>query len=343
MTRNPSLAVRIVVLAGMAIAATVLPGPCLAFQGVAGSSAPAEQARPDEAMSGQAVLDLPDPSRFERLWALSDVHGMAGEVRRLLRAAGLVDARGDWSGGKALLLVVGDTLDKGPDSVGVLDLWRRLASQAPEAGGAVVHLLGNHEAEFLADPGREKSRLLREECDRKGLSLAELTSAATPRGSYLRAMPLAARIGRWLFCHAGWYPDLAWSDFRRGTAEVLAAGDYSHPWLIASGSILMAKDWWRLASGRATLLDRLSRHGFEGVVQGHQPAAFGIRGRIGTVEGGRLVKLDTGMAPSAGSHAGELLMIPAPARLAERGVPEMRVLEPSGAWRILRPEPVRDL
>jgi hypothetical protein len=156
-------------------------------------------------------------------------------------------------------------------------------------------------------------------------------------------MPLAARIGRWLFCHAGWYPDLAWSDFRRGTAEVLAEGDYSHPWLIASGSILMAKDWWRPASGRATLLDRLSRHGFEGVVQGHQPAAFGIRGRIGAVEGGRLVKLDTGMAPSAGAHAGELLMIPAPARLAERGVPEMRVLDPSGAWRILRPEPVRDL
>ena len=319
------------------------------FGGLTGAGTPDRQpASPGAQQSlaasraGPAGFDLPDPSRYDRLWAISDVHGMSAALSQLLTVSGLVNASGDWAGGKALLIVVGDTLDKGPDSVGVLDRWRQLGDQAAAAGGRVVHLLGNHEAEFLAEPGREKSRILREECERKGLSLEELTSPAHPRGAYLRDMPVAARIGRWLFAHAGLYPDTPWSSFSQEADQVLSTGNYAHPWLLASGSFLMAKDWWKTSVGRTTLLDRLARHGFAGVVQGHQPAAHGITGRIGAVEGGRLVKIDTGMAPSAGSHPGEWLVVLEPARLREPGVPEMRVLNARGEWRVLHPEPAHD-
>ena len=330
-------------------ALNVLLALCALFGGLTGAgelvhapATPGERQALAASRAGTAVFDLPDPDRYDRLWAISDVHGMASALSQLLAVSGLVNARGDWAGGKALVIVVGDTLDKGPDSVGVLDRWRHLGEQAAAAGGRVVHLLGNHEAEFLADPAREKSRILREECERKGLKLEELTSPAHPRGAYLRDMPVAARIGRWLFAHAGWYPDTPWSRFRQEAGQVLETGNYGHPWLLASGSILMAKDWWKSSGGRTTLLDRLARHGFEGVVQGHQPAAHGITGRIGAVEGGRLVKIDTGMAPQAGAHPGEWLVVPEPARLREPGVPAMRVLDSRGGWRDLHPEPVRD-
>ena len=57
----------------------------------------------------------------------------------------LIDAQRHWTGGKTTLVQVGDLLDRGPKPRDVMDLLMVLEKEAPQAGGRVVALLGNHE------------------------------------------------------------------------------------------------------------------------------------------------------------------------------------------------------
>jgi len=91
------------------------------------------------------------PSEWEwsgvrRVVAVGDVHGSHYRLVMLLRGAGLVDAKLAWSGGVDHLVLCGDLLDRGPQERPLMDLVRRLQSQAEAAGGHVHVLLGNHEA-----------------------------------------------------------------------------------------------------------------------------------------------------------------------------------------------------
>lgn len=95
---------------------------------------------------GQGV----DSSPFEwdgvpRVVTIGDVHGSYDKLLRLLRGTELVDNQLAWKGGETHLVLVGDMVDRGPDDRQVLDLVRRLQMEAPEAGGRVHALLGNHE------------------------------------------------------------------------------------------------------------------------------------------------------------------------------------------------------
>jgi hypothetical protein len=81
----------------------------------------------------------------ERVIAVGDVHGAHDEFVGILKAAGLLDSRSRWIGGRSILIQTGDILDRGPDSRKALDLLRRLEREAARAGGRVYALLGNHE------------------------------------------------------------------------------------------------------------------------------------------------------------------------------------------------------
>jgi hypothetical protein len=82
-------------------------------------------------------------------YVVGDVHGHRAELVTALAEAGLVDVDGTWTGGAARLWFLGDFVDRGPDGIGAIDLVRRLASEAGEAGGQVETLLGNHEILLL--------------------------------------------------------------------------------------------------------------------------------------------------------------------------------------------------
>jgi hypothetical protein len=94
------------------------------------------------------AADAPPPFEWEavpRVVAVGDVHGDLGPLETVLQDAGLVDAKGRWSGGRAHLVQTGDRVDRGPDSRKVMDLLMRLEKDARKAGGAVHALVGNHE------------------------------------------------------------------------------------------------------------------------------------------------------------------------------------------------------
>jgi hypothetical protein len=79
-------------------------------------------------------------------WVFSDVHGVASGLRAGLRQAGLTDGAGDWDApSETQLIGLGDYIDRGADSIGVLELLWRLEQQAPASGGRVVLLRGDHE------------------------------------------------------------------------------------------------------------------------------------------------------------------------------------------------------
>lgn len=94
-----------------------------------------------------------------RIVAIGDIHGDGQAWDAIVRAAGLIDARGRWAGGDTILVQTGDVPDRGPDTRRILNDLMRLQREAPPAGGRVVTLVGNHEAMNLTgdlryvDPG----------------------------------------------------------------------------------------------------------------------------------------------------------------------------------------------
>jgi Calcineurin-like phosphoesterase len=77
--------------------------------------------------------------------AIGDVHGDFDDFVAILQRSGLIDKQNHWTGGKAAFVQTGDLIDRGPKPREVMDLMMALEKEAPNAGGRVVSLLGNHE------------------------------------------------------------------------------------------------------------------------------------------------------------------------------------------------------
>jgi len=84
----------------------------------------------------------------KRLYAIGDVHGRLDLLDDLLSRID-ADLRGAPADSAALVLL-GDLIDRGPDSAGVVERVRTLSAPGPGAfAGKVVTLLGNHEEMLL--------------------------------------------------------------------------------------------------------------------------------------------------------------------------------------------------
>jgi hypothetical protein len=108
--------------------------------------------------TAQTVPDACAITTKERVVAIGDVHGAYDRFVAILQAAGLIDARERWTGGRAVLVQTGDMVDRGADSRRALDLLRRLERDAPRDGGRVYALLGNHEVMRLLGDLRDVSQ-----------------------------------------------------------------------------------------------------------------------------------------------------------------------------------------
>jgi serine/threonine protein phosphatase 1 len=71
-------------------------------------------------------------------YAIGDIHGCYNKIMRLLESV-RYDPAAD------RLIFLGDYIDRGPDSMGVVDLMRRLQHENPTN----IFLMGNHEDNFL--------------------------------------------------------------------------------------------------------------------------------------------------------------------------------------------------
>ncbi|MFC2142597.1 metallophosphoesterase [Acidobacteriota bacterium] len=81
----------------------------------------------------------------DRVVAVGDIHGEAGQLKEILLSTELVDESMSWTGGTTHLVLCGDLLGRGEQEKQVLDLAMKLEIEALKAGGHVHVLLGNHD------------------------------------------------------------------------------------------------------------------------------------------------------------------------------------------------------
>jgi len=164
----------------------------------------------------QAPGHLP---RGRRVYAIGDVHGHPDKLRRLHAAiAADLAARPTQF---ATLVHLGDYIDLGPDSAGVLAL---LADGPVPAGVRVVNLMGDHERMLVDALNGDRAAATdwlwaggREALASWGLSPdlpREAWEAALPPShvAFLRGLALTHRDGDYLFVHAGIRPGVPLSD-----------------------------------------------------------------------------------------------------------------------------------
>src|SRR5262249_42964254 len=82
-----------------------------------------------------AIVEIDDA---DEVFALSDPHGNIDVLRGLLLENALIDGHDRWVAGDAILVVAGDLIDKGPQSLEVIDFLRALQASAAKAGGRLI-------------------------------------------------------------------------------------------------------------------------------------------------------------------------------------------------------------
>jgi hypothetical protein len=140
-------------------------------------------------------------------YVIGDVHGNLRSLQKLLEHAQLIDHHHSWRGGQSKLWFIGDLVDRGHDSIGVVDLVMRLQGEAEAAGGYVNSLLGNHEVLFLAayQFGRRSTGLSSNfitKWRRNGGNKDDLKKLTRQHIEWLTTRPAMVRIGDILLQHA---------------------------------------------------------------------------------------------------------------------------------------------
>lgn len=156
------------------------------------------------------------------LVAVGDAHGRADLVTQLI---GKAERR--YEGREVRFVFLGDYVDRGPDSRGVLDALIELQARRPDT----VLLKGNHEQamlDFIADPEEGEAWIEwggEETMASYGVARAPGQSLEDLRDQFAEAMPdlhfallmdltVHHREGNLLFVHAGLNPDRALDDQR---------------------------------------------------------------------------------------------------------------------------------
>lgn len=152
---------------------------------------------------------IPIVPRGQRLYAIGDVHGRLDLLRPLIKRIEEDDAARVPA--KTTIIMLGDLIDRGPDSAGVLSFLNRLRSRRK-----MRFIMGNHEEMFLA--ALERKEVLRSFLDYGGRET--FLSYAISRSDYdsLSLDELHIRI-----------PALVPSedvDFIRGFEDMIVCGDY---------------------------------------------------------------------------------------------------------------------
>ena len=155
----------------------------------------------------------------ERLYAVGDIHG-CGSLLDTLLAAIRADAAG-----ASRLIFLGDYVDRGTDSKGVVDRLLKVRAEAPNT----VFLKGNHEQamlDFLARPDLNEEWLhwggdktlesygVAETWKKSPDTLADELSGLLPPAhrDFLSGLELWRVFGDYAFVHAGFKPGVALED-----------------------------------------------------------------------------------------------------------------------------------
>jgi hypothetical protein len=282
--------------------------------------APVAVQEPEQKSASPELSPRSSRPAAERVVAIGDLHGDLSAAKRALRAAGAIDDKDAWIGGKLVVVQTGDQIDRADDDRQVIDLFEKLKSDAKAAGGEVIALSGNHEImnasfdfryvteggfaafEGFTPVGPEASRAAR-----FGATKIGRASAFAPGGVYatiLADRPLVMRVGDSVFVHGGVHS-------KHVTYGIDRINDGVREWLAGRASapppIAVADDgpiWTRKYSETATvgpadcasLGDVLAKLHAARMVMGHSVQATGITSACD----GKAWRIDVGMSHAYG-------------------------------------------
>lgn len=173
-------------------------------------------------MSEEMETQLASPPPDTRIYAVGDVHGRADLLADLQTL--IVKDADKAAQSRRVVVYLGDYVDRGPDSAGVLD---RLIGQ-PLAGFEEVFLMGNHEEfllDFLSDPSVGPVWLrnggdatlssygidVTEDDTRDWAAVSERLRQVLPAAhlAFLETLGVSHREGDYFFAHAGIRPGVS--------------------------------------------------------------------------------------------------------------------------------------
>jgi hypothetical protein len=222
--------------------ATLVFGCALAL---AVSGGAAEAAKVHRDWKAHPVVVEVDTS--EDIFAIGDAHAdpqrLAGALAgaKLIASAASPPDQVKWTGGKSILVIPGDMIDKWTDSLGVITLLRTLQKDAATHGGRVIITMGNHEAEFLADPLGHKTSEFSAELKAAGLNPEDVGDCKGDLGQFLCALPIAVRVNDWFFCHAGNTDDRSIKQITKDIEDGVDTDGFATKQLVGDNSILEAR------------------------------------------------------------------------------------------------------
>jgi hypothetical protein len=266
--------------------------------------------------------------------AVGDVHGDYERLAHLLKKAGLIDEENadpsdlKWRGGKTILICTGDLIDKGKHSLDVIQCFRTLERKAADEGGKTIVTMGNHEAEFLANPDDdEKAEKFLAELEKQDLDPADVATGKDKKGigAFLRRLPFAARVNDWFFAHACGVDGRTLRTLKAALADSVDEEGFGADILLAKRGLLEARlkpiPWWERKGDKPKESEsRLRGHadalGIKHFVMGHQPgkAHFSDDSRRKAGEliqkfDGLIFLIDVGMSSAIDKSPGAALRI----------------------------------
>ena len=261
------------------------------------------------ASKAKTKQEMPRVPKGRRVYAVGDVHGRSDLFKSLIEATEEDIRDGEADGIEAEIVLLGDLVDRGPDSAGVIELAREWAKRRK------VHVLwGNHEEmfmssfeekdilrHFLRHGGRET--LLSYGVDRKVFTKATLDEIQQMMGEvvpkkhrkFISGFEDMVQLGDYLFVHAGIEPGVPLEEQKkrslRWIREPFLSYEKSHGLVVVHGHTITDEvvdngnrigiDTGAYSSGRLTALV------LEGKKRRYLTAIEGKAGVI-SVEGAKL-------------------------------------------------------
>lgn len=140
---------------------------------------------------------------MSKTYAIGDVHGCLDQLQRLVELC-----ERDAGEGRSKLVFLGDYIDRGPDSRGVIEFLIDLQKWSPDE---IICLRGNHEDMLLtALEGEDAELKWRQNGAQSTLNsykAKEPTELPTRHIEWIRSLPLFHDDGQRFFVHAGVHPD----------------------------------------------------------------------------------------------------------------------------------------
>lgn len=192
--------------------------------------------------SSKAKANMPRVPEGQRVYAIGDVHGRLDLLTALAQVVEDEITAGEVEGVESHIVLLGDLVDRGPDSAGVVEYSRKWRKQRP------VHILwGNHEEmfvksfedtdvlrHFLRHGGRET--LMSYGVARKAFSKATLPElqammeeiVPAKHRKFIGKFEDMVQIGDYLFVHAGIRPGVELEEQKKRTLRWIREPFLSH-------------------------------------------------------------------------------------------------------------------